>query len=260
VSDLADRLSSEESAELCALADGTLPAERRAEVEARIAASPELQELLERQRRAVLATQTLATEDVPPSLQASVEARRRALGSRRRRTRRLVPRFALAGAAAVAAAVVAAVVLSGGPAAPTVADAARLAGKPPNGPAPPPFRNSTTKLALGVEGVVFPYLARWAGWQTLGVLRGRIDGRNATVVFYGKRGRRIAYVIVAGSGLSRPSGGQAVTRGGVQYQTLRLNGKLAVTWRRGGHTCILIGRASRAELLKLASWRFSPPH
>jgi anti-sigma factor RsiW len=37
-------------AELSALADGTLPADRRAEVEARVAASPELQELVERQR------------------------------------------------------------------------------------------------------------------------------------------------------------------------------------------------------------------
>jgi anti-sigma factor RsiW len=259
VSDLVARLSSEEVAELCALADGTLPAERRAEVEARIAASPELQELLERQRRAVLATHMLAAEEVPASLQGSVEARRRALGSGRSRTRRLVPRFALAGAAAVAAAVVAAVVLSGGPGAPTVADAAQLASQPANGPAPPPVGKSTTKLALGVEGVVFPYLARWAGWQTLGVRHGRVDGRSATVVFYAKEGRRIAYVIVAGSGLPRPSGGQAATRGGVQYRTLRLNGKLAVTWRRGGHTCVLIGQASRAELLELASWRFSPP-
>src|SRR5207249_948766 len=125
-------------AELCALADGTLPAERRAEVEARVAASPELKELLERQRRAVLATQTVAAEEVPGPLRAAVEARRRALGTTRRRSRRLVPRFALAGAAAVTAAVVAAVVLSGGPGAPRVADAAQLAVQAPTEPAPPP--------------------------------------------------------------------------------------------------------------------------
>jgi anti-sigma factor RsiW len=258
VGDVAARLSTEEMAELCALVDGTLPAARRAEVEARVAASPELQELLERQRRAVLAAQTLAAEEVPESLQAAVGARGRAVGSRRVRNRRLVPRLALAGAAAVTAAVVAAVVLSGGPGAPTVADAAGLASKPPNGPAPPPLRNSTTKLALGVEGVAFPDLARWAGWHVLGVRRGRVDGRSATVVFYGKDGRRIAYVIVAGSGLPRPSGVQATTRGGVEYQTLQLNGRLAVTWRRGGHTCVLIGQAPRAELLKLASWQLRP--
>jgi hypothetical protein len=228
-------------------------------VEARVAASPELRELLERQRQSVLATSALAAEEVPTSLQAAVEAHRSALGSRRRRRRRLAPRFVLAGAAAVAAVVVAAVVLSGGPGAPTVADAARLAGKPPNGPAPPPLRNSSTRLALGVEGVAFPDLARFAGWHALGVRRGRVDGRNATVVFYGKDGRRIAYVIVAGSALAPPSGAQATTRGGVEYRTLRLNGRLAVTWQRGGHTCVLIGEAPRAELLKLAGWRLSPP-
>jgi hypothetical protein len=44
------------------------------------------------------------------------------------------------------------------------------------------------------------------------------------------------------------------TRAGVQYQTLRIDGRLAVTWRRGGHTCVLIGDAPRAELVTLASW------
>src|SRR5437773_11995157 len=93
-------------ADLCALADGTLPAERRAEVEARVDASPELQELLERQRRAVLAAQSLAAEDVPASLQARVEAQRRALGARRGRSRPPGPRLPLAGAAPVASSVV----------------------------------------------------------------------------------------------------------------------------------------------------------
>src|SRR5206468_4447835 len=111
---------------------------------------------------------------------------------------------------------------SGGPGGPTVADAARLANEPPNGPAPAPL--GATKLSADVQGVAFPNFARWAGWQTQGVRHGRVDGRAATVVFYRKDGRRIAYVIVAGSGLPRPSGGQATTRHGVAYQTLRVNG------------------------------------
>ncbi len=252
MSDVDSSLSEREIAELCALADGTLPAERRAEVEARVAGSPELLELVERQRRAVAATQALSREPPPASLIEAVEALRSRRDARRSRARRFVPRLALAGGLAAVAAVVAAIVLSGGPGAPTVADAARLASQAPNGPAPPPL--SSTKLALDVEGVVFPNLARWAGWHTRGVRRGRVDGRSATVVFYGKGGKRIAYVIVAGSGLRRPSGAQVTTRYGVEYQTLRLNGRLAVTWRRGGHTCVLIGQATRAELLKLASW------
>ncbi len=236
-------------ADLSALADGTLPTDRRAEVEARIAASPELQELLERQRKAVLAAQTIAAEEVPQSLQVAVENLRPR--RRRREWARPVPRLALAGAA-VAAAVVAAVVLSGGPGAPTVADAAELATKAPTAPAPP--SRSATKLAIGVEGVTFPDYARAYGWRPLGVRRGHLDGRDATVVFYGKDRRRLAYVIVAGSALARPSGAQTTVVDGVDYRVLRLAGRPAVTWRRGGHTCVLIGGATRSELLQLASW------
>src|SRR5581483_4775933 len=234
-------------------ADGTLPPERRAEVEARVAASPELQELLERQRQAVLALRVLETEEVPASLRAGVEARLR----RPARPRRL-PRLAAAGALAAAAAIVAAVVLSGGPGAPTVADAARLAAQAPAGPAPPPAAGSRTRLAAGVEGVAFPYLAPLYGWRTAGVRHGRLDGRDATVVYYAKGGRRLGYVIVAGTALSRPADARPTVVDGVEYQTLRLGGRLAVTWRRGGHTCVLLGDATRPELLALASWPLTP--
>ena len=253
MSDVADRLTAEELADLCALADGTLPAERRAEVEARVAASPELQELVERQRRAVLAASALAAEDVPESVQAAVEARRRARGGRRRR---LVPRVAVVAAAAVA--VVAAVLSTGGPGAPTVADAARLATQAPTEPAPRPVGTARTRLAVGVDGVAFPNFAQWAGWKAIGVRRGKIDGRDATVVFYRKDGKRLAYVIVAGAGLPPPAGAPATGIRGVDYRVLVLNGRPAVTWRRGGHTCILVGQASRAELLELAGWPLTP--
>ncbi|HZO61583.1 MAG TPA: hypothetical protein VFB35_01225 [Gaiellaceae bacterium] len=259
MSDLASQLSAEEMQELCALADGTLSADRRAAVEARVAASPELAELLERQRQALAATRALAAEEVPVPLRAAVEARRRALSSHGARRWRLAPRLALAGAAAVAGAVIAAVVLSGGPGAPSVAEAARLADGPPNVAAPPPARAGSTRLALAVEGVAFPNFAQWSGWRALGARRGTVDGRDVTAVFYGKAGRRIAYVIVSGSELGRASGGRTTLRQGVGYQTLTLDGRLAVTWRRGGHTCVLLGRASRAELLELASWQLTEP-
>lgn len=245
------QLSPDELAELCALADGTLPDARRAEVEARVAGSRELQELVDRQRQAVFATQTLATDEPSTSLQEAVRARRS------RRSRR-APRFALAGALAAVAAVVAAIVFSGGPGAPTVADAARLAAKPPAGPAPRSVGAAGTRLAIGVGGVSFPDLARAYGWRAVGVRHGRVDGRAATVVYYSKGARRLAYVIVAGGALPRPAGGLAAVRRAVPYQAVRLNGRLVVTWRRGGHTCVLIGDASRAELLKLASWPLSP--
>jgi hypothetical protein len=255
VSDVASQLSPEELADLCALADGSLAAERRPGVEARVAASSDLQELLERQRHAVLATRALATDAPSPSLQAAVQP----LAARRRRGRRLVPRLAFAGVLAAAASVVAAVLLSGGPGAPTVADAARLATEPPAQAAPRAAGTSGTRLAIGVEGVPFPDFARAYGWRAVGVRHGRIDDRDATVVYYRKGGRRLAYAIVAGSGLAVPAGGQTELRGAVPYKAVRLTDRLVVTWRRGGHTCVLVGDAPRSELVKLASWPLSPP-
>jgi anti-sigma factor RsiW len=248
------RLSTEEMAELSALADGSLPAERRAEVEARVAAAPELQEVLERQRRGFLATRGMAAEEVSASLEAEVEARRAALGAGKGRSRRRWPRLALAGAAAVAAVVAAAVVLSGGPAAPTVAAAARLATQPPTAPAPPRAPGSSRTLAIAVEGVAFPDFARAYGWHAVGVRAGRVGNRPAIVVVYGKDGRRLGYAIVGGSPLSHPAGTRLSVIHGVEYRTWPVSGLLAVTWQRGGRTCVLIGRATRAELLKLASW------
>ena len=63
-----------ERAEVCALADGRLPVERRAELEAHVAASPRLTALLERQRRALAALAVVADEPVPATLTATVEA------------------------------------------------------------------------------------------------------------------------------------------------------------------------------------------
>jgi anti-sigma factor RsiW len=252
--DMEFELSTEEMAELSALADGTLPAERRAAVEARVAASPELQDLLERQRRTVAATRLLADEPMPDSLRAGVDQRRGARSAGRRGGWRLAPGLA-AGVAVASIAVVLAVTLTGGPAGPTVADAARLAQLPPTGAAPAPAAGSRAKLAVDVEGVAFPNFLHSHGWRATGVRRGRIDGRDATVVFYAKGLRRIAYVIVAGSGLPQPSDARQTTRGRVEYRLLRIEGRPAVTWQRGGHTCVLIGQASPAELLGLAAWQ-----
>jgi Anti-sigma-K factor rskA, C-terminal len=92
----------EELPELAALADGSLPPDRRAAIEARVAASSELTDLLAEQERAVTLARTASAEvEAPTALRARVEAQRRA-----RRTpvsRRLV---AVGAAAAVAVVVV----------------------------------------------------------------------------------------------------------------------------------------------------------
>jgi anti-sigma factor RsiW len=253
--DLASKLSAEEMADLSALADGTLPAERRAAIEARVAGSPELRELVDRQRRAVAATRAMASEPAPASLRTAVEGRAQGPDTGRARAQRLVPGLALGGVAAAVAAIVLVLVLSGGPSGSTVADAARLAARPPTGPAPSRLDDSRAKLAARVDGVVFPDLARSYGWRPVGVRHDQVDGRDATIVYYGKGDRRIGYVIVAGSGLAPPSDAPATASRGVYYRTFDADGQAAVTWERLGHTCVLTGATSRSELLKLASWR-----
>ena len=246
MTDPGSNLSERELADLAALADGSLPPERRAAVEAWVASSPELQELLERQRAVVAATGALADEPVPASLRARVRA-----GERPRRSRH-VPRLAFAGAFAVAVAVLA-LVFTGGPGGPTVAEAAQLAERAPSGPAPT-SQAGGTQLALDVDGVVFPDLLESYGWRAVGVRRDTVDGRDATTVFYEKGGERIAYVIVAGDGLPVPSG-EPTNRNGVRLHALPVDDLVAVTWQRLGHTCILVGSVSRDELFTLASWR-----
>lgn len=90
-------------AELAMLADGTLPAERREQVLALLADSPELTAELEDQRRAVAVILTLASVQAPSVLRRSIEtstagastpARSRPVdAARRRRSLPLLPRL-----------------------------------------------------------------------------------------------------------------------------------------------------------------------
>src|SRR5215208_8308 len=106
-------ISDDELADLARLADGTLPPERRAEVEARVAASPQLARIAERQAVALAALRSTADTGAPVRLRSRVE-RRAAGGDRaaRRRPRRMVLGGAFAAVAAVALALV--LVLPGG--------------------------------------------------------------------------------------------------------------------------------------------------
>ena len=93
----------QEVVELAALADGTLPADRRAELQAQVDASPELTDRLAEQQHAVtLAAGAAAEVQAPDRLRARVEAQRP--GRRTRAPRRVV--LAVASTAAVVAAVV----------------------------------------------------------------------------------------------------------------------------------------------------------
>src|SRR5689334_496008 len=106
------RPDQDEHAELAALADGTLPPERQAALEAEVAASPELADRLAEQRRAVTLAQSAAAEiEAPAGLRARVEAQRR---ERERRPSRRLVAIGAAAATVVVLAVVAGVLSSGG--------------------------------------------------------------------------------------------------------------------------------------------------
>jgi hypothetical protein len=69
----------QEIAELAALADGSLAPERRAALEARVAASSELADRLAEQQRAVALARSAAAEvEAPAALRARIDTRRRA--------------------------------------------------------------------------------------------------------------------------------------------------------------------------------------
>ncbi len=239
--------------ELAALADGSLPDARREAVEALVDESPELAARLEEQRRAVAIVRGAAGEvEAPAGLRARVEAQR----DRRTRSRRrpLVLGAGLATAAALALAVV--LVLPSGVGGPSLAQAATLATKPATGAPPQPLPGDPKLLDRAEEGVPFPtWLAKF-GWRTAGVRVDTLDGREATTVFYEKKGKRIGYTIVAGDHIPVPEGAEPAQREGVELHSLTLDGREVVTWLRRGHTCVLSGAGvDRDVLLKLAAWK-----
>jgi len=109
-----DQAAAQELVELAALADGSIPEDRRAAIEEQVAALPELAVLLAEQERALALTRGAAEEVEAP---ASLRARLRSQEKPARRARST--RFAVAGSllAAAAAAAIAVVVLSSGPSA-----------------------------------------------------------------------------------------------------------------------------------------------
>jgi hypothetical protein len=244
-----------ELAELSALADGTLDPARRATAEARIAASPELSALYERERRVVAALhQARATDRAPGHLRTRIEAAR---PSRRAQTRR---RFAYAGglAGALAAAALALVLIlpSGAPGAPSVSDAAALATRGATQPPPAPDpANPRAQLHQSVDEVYFPNWTTSFGWRAVGARTDNLDGHQAVTVYYDWNGGHIAYTIVAAPALAEPAA-HRTWLDGTELRTLTTGSRLVVTWRRSGDTCVLSGTGITArELQKLAAWK-----
>jgi hypothetical protein len=198
----------------------------------------------------------VAQTRAPLALRERIEAQR--APARRRR-------FVLGGSfAAVAAAAALALVListGGSPAGPTVAQAGELARLAPTGPAPQVDPSRPEVLKRSVEGVSYPSWKDEFPWQASGVREDRLHGRPAVTVFYrNPENVRIGYTIVGGKPLDEPSG-PALRQGDERYVVVERGSRRLVTWRRGGHTCVLSGPDSvpRGRLLALASWSGGGP-
>jgi hypothetical protein len=158
--------------------------------------------------------------------------------------------------AAAAAAVVLLLALPGGtPGTPTVVEAANLGARDATSPAPAvdPRRPGLLQMSLG--GVAYPNWAGRYGWRAVGARRDRLDGRVAVTVFYANHaGRRLAYTIVGGAPLRLPSG-RDLERDGLALRALPAGSRHVVTWRRGGHTCVLSASGVATDTLaRLAAW------
>jgi len=244
----------DEPVELAAVADGSLPPDERAAAEARLGESPELAALLAEQESAVaLVRQAAASTEAPSGLRARIDVQRQA---RRRRAR---PRVTLAAGLATAAAValVLVLILPGGAGGPSLASAAALSARPATGPAPSPRPDQPKLLDREVGGVAFPSWQKKFGWQATGERADSLRGRVTATVFYSKKGKRIGYTIVDGKALKVPAGAASARRNGIELKSFRTtDGRLVVTWKRGGRTCILVGGGvPRDTLLKLAAWK-----
>lgn len=187
----------------------------------------------------------------PRRLRLQIEAATRA-------PRRPAPRDALTGlpaamAGALVTAVLALVLLPGGPAAPSLSQAAALSGRGPAGPPPTPDPDDPgIKLSEQVNDVYFPNWSQTLGWRPTGLRRDLLDLHRAVTVYYAAGTRRLAYTILSAPALAQPAATVTLEHG-MTLRTPRLHGRPVVTWRRGESTCVLMGtNVSAAQLRRLA--------
>src|SRR4051794_5584628 len=194
---------------------------------------------------AALAAAAAAAVGISPGGPAGRAPRRRRLG--------------LAGSlAAVAAAAAAAVVISlGGTSEPGVLATVQLAGKGPVLPAPKHDAAHPARLRAQIDGLPFPDWNAKFEWRASGARRDKIEGRDATTVYYvGATGARLAYTILGGPAIEPPGGARTVRLRGTPYHLVNRGSQRIVVWQRAGHTCVMSAPVAVPEqrLLDLAAW------
>lgn len=245
------------TADISALADGSIAPNRRPQIERKIQASDELRSLFVRERVAAEVLRRARESD-----RASASLRRRLAGDRRPRTasvRRPLGALAAGLSAAMVAAGATAVLILGGGAAvgPSVAQAANLAARGPASPAPGVSPRNPMALSQRVGRVYFPNWSRTLGWSATGQRVDRIGAHRALTVYYTSPRQELAYTIVTVPALRQPRA-QVVVARGLRLRALSLAGLHIVTWRRDGRTCVLSSREVPLHQLELlAPWTVS---
>ena len=232
-------LSRRDEALLVRLADGALSESARRRAEPRLRAIPDAERLIERQRRVARALG--APEPAPQPVRATP-------------SRRFAPWLLPATAIAAALLLLAVLAPLGGPS--TVQRAANLAQLPATQPAP---AADGVALRADVDGVQFPDWGPEFGWHETGMRKDRFDGRRTTTVYYEHTGHRLAYTIISGAPLPRPSTARLVRRDGLDialYRDPGHGGHDVAVFERGGRTCVIAGHVRELDtLLKLAAWK-----
>lgn len=231
-------------AELLLFVDGGLDAERRSAIEAR-AAEPDVA-----RRIALIRAGRDRVREAAAETEAPFELRRRidGLAKRPRRARRWRPFAVLGGAAATAVVLVLLVVAGGGP---SVGDVLDAAGQSPAAVVTP---TRAPLLGVGVEGTRFPNYEEKFGWRAARQHEDEVDGRLVRTVDYRKGGETVSYSIVAGEALAEPDGQNLEVEG---TRLRRIGDRVAVTWRRGGHTCVMKASSgvTLGTIAELAGWK-----
>lgn len=237
-------------ADLSAFADGTLDPRRADGVRALIASSPELRERYERELRAVEAMHGLRVDRASTTLRTAIDSRRQRAPKRRAR---LVYGGALGAAVAAAVALLVLLLPGGSPGSPSISQAAALAMR--GAMLPPPHAHGAT-LREDVQETYFPNWTHALGWWPIGKRVDRLDGHRAVTVYYANASeQRIAYTILTSPPLRWTTAPMNHVNG-VALQHLVAQGRIVVTWRRDGKTCVLSGaNVSAATLAKLAAWK-----
>jgi hypothetical protein len=248
-------LSHSELTKLSALADGTLDPAQRASVQAWIDADPQRRELYERERAVVERIhQVRAATPAPAALRERITAGRAPRPARTGwRTGYVV---ALGTAVAAVALALGLTLPGGGPASPSVAQAASLAVRGPAQPAPGPNpKDPAVKLNREIQEIYFPNWSHSFGWHAVGQRVDSLGQRQAVTVYYGRGQAQVAYTIV-GAGVLADPGGPAISLNGYRLYTWSSGSRTIVSWRRDNHTCILSGIGVPATVLQhLAAWR-----